>query len=198
MVQAWLEQKAPEVLDQIDFGDLAPAEEPAAEVPAEEPAAAEEPVTQSDDNEEGRDSQGTMNVQELAEFITSFYDKESGTFPKGPEGVCTMVGKKFGEQAESVARKFVERMAPGQQVPENLDIGDGIRVGGRVVSVNDPSFKGEVVMIDPKMAQRVHVRWDNGGRPEPVRRSNLKAITAEDAELARVRQLSGIGQGIRM
>jgi hypothetical protein len=37
-----------------------------------------------------------MNVQELAEFITSFYDKDSGTFPKGPEGVCTMVGKKFG------------------------------------------------------------------------------------------------------
>jgi molecular chaperone DnaK (HSP70) len=56
-----------------------------------------------------------MDVKELAEFITSFYDKESGTFPKGPEGVCTMVGKKFGEQAEAVARKFVERMAPHQE-----------------------------------------------------------------------------------
>jgi hypothetical protein len=198
MVQAWLEQKAPEVLDQIDFGDLAPAEEPAAEVPAEEPAAAEEPVTQGDDNEEGRDTEGNMNVQELAEFITSFYDRDSGTFPKGPEGVCTMVGKKFGEQAESVARKFVERMAPQQQVPENVDIGDGIQVGGKVVSVEHPDMKGEVVMIDPKMAQRVHVRWDQGGKPEPVRRSNLKAVTAEDTELARVKQLSGIGQGIRM
>ena len=198
MVQAWLEQKAPEVLDQIDFGDLAPAEEPAAEVPAEEPAAAEEPVTQGDDNEEGRDTEGNMNVQELAEFITSFYDPISGTFPKSPEGVAIMVGKKFGPKAESVARKFVERMAPGQQVPENVDIGDGIQVGGKVVSVEHPDMKGEVVMIDPKMAQRVHVRWDNGGKPEPVRRSNLKAVTAEDIELARVKQLSGIGQGIRM
>ena len=54
-------------------------------------------------------------LEGLAEFINSFYDKNTGTFPKGPEGVCTMVGKKFGEQAEQVARKFVERMAPGQE-----------------------------------------------------------------------------------
>jgi hypothetical protein len=122
MVQAWLEQKAPEVLDQIDFGDLAPAEEPAAEVPAEEP------VTQGDDNEEGRDTQDNMNVQELAEFITSFYDRDSGTFPKGPEGVCTMVGKKYGEQAESVARKFVERMAPQQTTDNNPELQELARI----------------------------------------------------------------------
>jgi hypothetical protein len=63
-----------------------------------------------------------MNVQELAEFIHSFYDKESGTFPKGPEGVATMVGKKFGEQAEMVARKMVERMAPQQQDPQIAEL----------------------------------------------------------------------------
>ena len=62
--------------------------------------------------------QEKLNVQELAEFIHSFYDRESGTFPKGPEGVAIMVGKKFGEQAEHVARKMVERMAPQQQAPE--------------------------------------------------------------------------------
>jgi hypothetical protein len=56
-----------------------------------------------------------MDVKELAEFIGSFYDRNTGTFPKGPEGVVVMVGKKFGEQAEQVARKFVERMAPHQE-----------------------------------------------------------------------------------
>ena len=61
--------------------------------------------------------QSKMNVQELAEFIHSFYDRDSGTFPKGPEGVAIMVGKKFGEQAEMIARKMVERMAPQQQDP---------------------------------------------------------------------------------
>ncbi len=61
--------------------------------------------------------QQSTSIQELAEFIHSFYDRNTGTFPKGPEGVAIMVGKKFGEQAEMVARKMVERMAPQQQDP---------------------------------------------------------------------------------
>ena len=61
--------------------------------------------------------QSKINVQELAEFIHSFYDTDSGTFPKGPEGVAIMVGKKFGEQAEAMARKLAERLAP-QQSPQ--------------------------------------------------------------------------------
>jgi hypothetical protein len=135
LVKDWLEFNAPETLEQLDFGDFVEepaageepaAAEPAAEVPAEVPA--EEPVTQSDDNEQGRESSGRMNVQELAEFIHSFYDKESGTFPKGPEGVCTMVGKKFGEQAESIARKFVERMAPQQTTEQNPELAELARV----------------------------------------------------------------------
>jgi len=71
--------------------------------------------------------QSKMNVQELAEFIHSFYDKESGTFPKGPEGVAVMVGKKFGEQAEAVARKMVERMAP-QQTTSSPEISELSRI----------------------------------------------------------------------
>lgn len=63
-----------------------------------------------------------LNTEELAEFITSFYDSDTGTFPKGPEGVAIMVGKKFGEQAESVARKFVERMAPNQTTDQNSEL----------------------------------------------------------------------------
>ena len=69
-------------------------------------------------SERDRKERAGIKVEELAEFIHSFYDRDSGTFPKGPEGVCTMVGKKFGEQAEHVARKMVERMAPHQQSPE--------------------------------------------------------------------------------
>jgi len=63
-----------------------------------------------------------LNTTEVAEFIHSFYDRDSGTFPKGPEGVCTMVGKKYGEQAEHVARKMVERMAPQQQDPQIAEL----------------------------------------------------------------------------
>ena len=69
-----------------------------------------------------RGMQAKMNVQELAEFIHTFYDRESGTFPKGPEGVAIMVGKKYGEQAEAVARKMVERMAPQQADPQIAEL----------------------------------------------------------------------------
>jgi len=70
----------------------------------------------------------SMDTKSLAEFIMSFYDKESNTFPKGPEGVVTMVGKKFGEQAEQVARKFVERMAPQQSTDQNPELAELARI----------------------------------------------------------------------
>ena len=79
-------------------------------------------------SEEPEEEKQSINVKELAEFITSFYDKESNTFPKGPEGVCTMVGKKFGEQAEQVARKFVERMAPQQATEQNPELAELARI----------------------------------------------------------------------
>jgi len=182
LVQQWLSLYAPEVLEQLDFGDFdpnataepegeAPAtdqggditapEAPAEEVPAEEPVPQEsangpnksdvpafmrkdkggddwkmsskdldDEKTKSPTSSAGLERKKKelgmegqqMNVQEVAEFIHSFYDRDSGTFPKGPEGVCTMVGKKFGEQAEQVARKMVERMAPQQQDPQIAEL----------------------------------------------------------------------------
>jgi hypothetical protein len=113
LVKDWLEQNAPEVVDQLDFGDF-----------VEEPAAGEEPQMSDMDQDQSQ----KLNIQELAEFIHSFYDQNTGTFPKGPEGVCTMVGKKFGEQAEQVARKFVERMAPQQSTEQNPELAELSRV----------------------------------------------------------------------
>jgi hypothetical protein len=131
LIKDWLELNSPESLEQLDFGDMVDEPEAGSETPTEPTAEvpAEQPVTQSDDNEEGREGQGRMDVKELAEFITSFYDKDSGTFPKGPEGVCVMVGKKFGEQAEQVARKFVERMAPQQTSKNNPELAELARIG---------------------------------------------------------------------
>jgi hypothetical protein len=143
LVKDWLEQNAPEVVDQLDFGDM--VDEPAADQGGDQTAPEEEPQM-SDVNKEGNKfgqavqqakDKGEKDfeidgkkfeLKELAEFIHSFYDRESGTFPKGPEGVCTMVGKKFGEQAESVARKFVERMAPQQSTEQNPELAELTRM----------------------------------------------------------------------
>ena len=142
------DQTAPE-------GEPVAVDPTAAEVPAEQPQmAADDPDERNekddlpfepDENPTDNDEFGNtiknkarhlarkgmrqaMDVKELAEFIHSFYDKESGTFPKGPEGVCTMVGKKFGEEAEHVARKFVERMAPHQSTEQNPELAELARV----------------------------------------------------------------------
>jgi len=119
LVKDWLEQNAPDVVNELDFGDF--EEEPAAEEPAADADAGFGADQAEQESAEPTESK-KLNVQELAEFLHSFYDRESGTFPKGPEGVCTMVGKKFGEQAEMVARKMVERMAPQQQDPQIAEL----------------------------------------------------------------------------
>ena len=97
--------------------------------------AGQEPLTMKDieykDDKPKRDFQKRkerLNTEELAEFIQSFYDRGTGTFPKGPEGVAIMVGKKFGEQAEQVARKFVERMAPQQTTDNNPELQELARI----------------------------------------------------------------------
>jgi len=201
MVKAWVEENAPDVLDQLDFGDM--VDEPAVGADEVEPqqeegvtneggnawdmavtdaegevldsGSEEEAIKRLEDLKYGKDAEpdelfankviddmiekvkemgldkvqheldmregnefskkvqdlkaqgakkGTKfktsdgeehTLESVAEFIHSFYDRNTGTFPKGPEGVCTMVGKKFGEQAEMIARKMVERMAPAQE-----------------------------------------------------------------------------------
>jgi hypothetical protein len=84
------------------------------------------PDTKKHDDRHARDfrkrtgQEESLNIQELAEFMYSCYDSMSETFPKGPEAVIIMAGKKYGPKAEQVARQFVERMAPNQntQVPQ--------------------------------------------------------------------------------
>jgi hypothetical protein len=123
IVKTWLEQNAPDVLEALDFGDYTDETEgvtPATALGGD--ITAPEEVPQESDEQEPEERSGKMSVQELAEFIHSFYDRESGTFPKGPEGVAIMVGKKYGEQAEHGARKMVERMAPQQQAPELAEL----------------------------------------------------------------------------
>lgn len=46
----------------------------------------------------------------LGEFILSYFDRESGQFPKGPTAVLTMVEKEYGEQYIRPALEFIERI----------------------------------------------------------------------------------------
>jgi hypothetical protein len=47
----------------------------------------------------------------LGEFILSFYDRHTGSFPKGETAVLTMVEKDYGEQFIDPAKTFIERVS---------------------------------------------------------------------------------------
>jgi hypothetical protein len=49
--------------------------------------------------------------QEVVEFIASMYDRNTGTFPRGEEGVKIACEKKFGEQAGQFAHYVVEKLS---------------------------------------------------------------------------------------
>jgi hypothetical protein len=46
----------------------------------------------------------------LGEFILSYFDKETGQFPKGPTAVLTMVEKNYGDEYVGPAQEFIERI----------------------------------------------------------------------------------------
>jgi hypothetical protein len=46
----------------------------------------------------------------LGEFILSYFDRENGTFPKGPTAVLTMVEKDYGTQYVTPAAKFIQKV----------------------------------------------------------------------------------------
>ena len=131
LVKNWLEDNAPEVVDELDFGDF-----------VEE--AKDDKEDDKDDDEPPFDkpykkSKGTVTdksgakhgpmsrarhlakqaldedtIKEIAEYVKSFYDEGTQTFPKGPTAVALQVEKQFGELAGQAAQKMVERMAPQQ------------------------------------------------------------------------------------
>jgi len=63
---------------------------------------------------------------EVVEFIASMYDRNTGTFPKGEEGVKISVEKKFGEQAGQFANFVVEKLsAKNTETVDDVDEGWG-------------------------------------------------------------------------
>ncbi len=60
----------------------------------------------SKDDGEEKDEQKTP----LGEFILSYFDKETGKFPKGETAVLTMIEKDYGEQFIEPAKAFIEQI----------------------------------------------------------------------------------------
>ena len=59
-----------------------------------------------------KDTHAALNDQKtpLGEFILSYFDKETGEFPKGETAILTMVEKDYGEKYIGPAKSFIEKI----------------------------------------------------------------------------------------
>jgi hypothetical protein len=124
LIKGWVETNHEELMGELTFPDgeaETPAPEPAAAepaaaepapaappeaAPAAEPEPAAAPVAEDDEDMQPR----KRGAREIVEFVKSFYDRETGAFPKGETGVCIAAEKEFGEGAGNVAKHVIERI----------------------------------------------------------------------------------------
>jgi hypothetical protein len=85
------------------------------------PACHQDPCACDDEEQEEavEPHQGPI-TQEVVEFIQSMYDAQTGTFPRGEEGVKIACEKKFGEQAGQFAHYVVEKLSAKSQAGQTM------------------------------------------------------------------------------
>jgi hypothetical protein len=81
-----------------------------------EPQAAPEEMPREDAT-----ASGTPSVREIAEMVYSFFDKETGKFPKGETGVVTHIKKEMGDQAGVLAEKLVQHLSSRVEEGPDMD-----------------------------------------------------------------------------
>jgi hypothetical protein len=114
LIHSFLQQRAPEVVDQIDWEHGHESEHSDTGETEVEKLEKEDVASECGDSDEEERGHGNVDMNELFEYVKSFYDHMENKFPLGPEKVTIMVGKKFGESAANAVKKLIERMAPEQ------------------------------------------------------------------------------------
>jgi hypothetical protein len=76
------------------------------------------------DEEPAKDKKAS--TEEVIEFVRSFYDKETGAFPKGETGVVISARKRFGDSVGDLVEKFVSKLTGKEvQVEDDEDVEEG-------------------------------------------------------------------------
>ena len=114
LIKSFLQQYAPEVVDQINWEHGHESEHSDTGETEVEKLEKEDVASECGDSDEEERGHGNVDMNELFEYVKSFYDHMENKFPLGPEKVTIMVGKKFGESAANAVKKLIERMAPEQ------------------------------------------------------------------------------------
>ena len=113
-----LKSTQPEVLDQVDFGDM--QEDDTTDVTIDKDGA----MKLAGQDEEPKDEKAS--TEDIIEFVRSFYDKETGAFPKGETGVVISARKRFGDSVGDLVEKFVSKLTGNKvQVEDEEDVEEG-------------------------------------------------------------------------
>ena len=116
-----------------------PAQDPNAMAPAPAPAPA--PMAEDEDSMDNEEPQPQRaNMREIAEVVKSFYDRETGRFPKGETGVIVHCKKMFGDQGGQLAERLVTHLSQrSQQQMAYEDLTRIMKLAGMKVTESKPS-----------------------------------------------------------
>jgi hypothetical protein len=117
-IYRFIQKNDPEALDKLDFGDMR-MEDDTTDVTIDKDGA-----MKLAGDEEPKDEKAS--TEDIIEFVRSFYDKETGAFPKGETGVVISARKRFGDSVGDLVEKFVSKLTGNKvQVEDDEDVEEG-------------------------------------------------------------------------
>ena len=117
-IYRYIQKNNPEALDDLDFGDMR-MEDDTTDVTIDKDGA-----MKLAGDEEPKDEKAS--TEDIIEFVRSFYDKETGAFPKGETGVVISARKRFGDSVGDLVEKFVSKLTGKEvQVENDEDVEEG-------------------------------------------------------------------------
>ena len=120
LIQSYIKNNMPNILGQLDFGDM--KEDDTTDVTIDKDGAMSLPGNEKE--EEPKDKKAS--TEEVIEFVRSFYDKETGAFPKGETGVVISARKRFGDSVGDLVEKFVSKLSGNEVQVEDDDVSEAI------------------------------------------------------------------------
>ena len=120
-IYRYLKQNDPEALDNLDFGDMTMEDDDdTTDVTIDKDGA----MKLAGDDKEPKDEKAS--TEDIIEFVRSFYDTETGAFPKGETGVVISARKRFGDSVGDLVEKFVSKLTGNEvQVEDDQDVEEG-------------------------------------------------------------------------
>jgi hypothetical protein len=103
LIYNYIKNNDPESLDNLNFGDMK-MEDDTTDVTIDKDGA----MKLTGDDKEPKDEKAS--TEDIIEFVRSFYDKETGAFPRGETGVVISARKRFGDSVGDLVEKFVSKL----------------------------------------------------------------------------------------